>query len=77
MAENRNRDPHLSVVAPAASDPDVPTDPVFPLPRRHRRLLGVTAGAAALVLGTLTTGAAVQALHDTAVITPAAASVTR
>ncbi|WP_055585206.1 hypothetical protein [Peterkaempfera griseoplana] len=65
MAQNRNRDPRPALVASAASAPagHLPGT-VFPLPRRHRRLLAATATAAALLLGTLSAGAVVQVHHD-------------
>ncbi|WP_377272284.1 hypothetical protein [Peterkaempfera sp. SMS 1(5)a] len=73
MAQNRNRDPRLTLVASAATAP-VSSFPgtVFPLPRRHRRLLAATGTTAVLLLGTLSAGAAVEVHHSPVSATAAA-----
>ncbi|MFF4649233.1 hypothetical protein [Streptomyces sp. NPDC001380] len=62
MTDHRNRDPHPAPAAPAGAARGA--RPGFPLPRRHRRLLAACGAAAALLLGGLSAGTALQASHD-------------
>ncbi|AXI76881.1 hypothetical protein [Peterkaempfera bronchialis] len=80
MAENRNRDSHLTLVAPAtvsAGGGALRRAGVgFPLPRRHRRLLATTGTTAAVLLGALSAGTALESLHGSPADASAAAPVT-